>query len=181
MIALRQVTDPADSAADGVIALYQDAFAEPPYLEIHHASDVRRHTWRRFCGHCMVVAERDAQVVGFACALRLSDHPDPVIAAFVGGQPDFGGVVDRTLYMAELAVAPEVRGERLGSRLVDARLTWSRTQNMDHYVMRTDPDRSLSTRIYVNRGGRPLSALQDLGSQAHSASRYRRFFWGPVG
>ncbi len=181
MTSVRQVTDPADAAERGVIALYQAAFAEPPYLEIHHARDVRRHTWRHFCGHCLVVAERDDHVVGFACALPLSDHPDPAIAAFVADQPDFGGSVERTLYMAELAVAPEARGERLGSRLVEARLSWARTHHIDHFVMRTDPDRSLSARIYVNRGGQPLAALQDLGSQAHSASRYRRFFWGPVG
>lgn len=180
MISLRRVSDPQDAAADGMIALYQAAFAEPPYLEIHHAADVRRHTWTAFCQHCLVVAERRGEVVGFACALRLSEHTDPTIPDFVGSQPDFGGAVDGTVYMAELAVASDARGERLGSRLVDARLAWARDQGLAHFVMRTDPDRSLSARIYVNRGAQPLGQLQDLGSRARSASRYRRFFWGAV-
>ena len=180
MISIRQVSDPSDPAADGMIALYQAAFAEPPYLEIHHAADVRRHTWATFCRHCLVVAEKGDRVVGFACALLLSAHPDAAIPSFVDRQPDFPGNIDATVYMAELAVAPDARGERLGSRLVDARLDWARQQGLGHFVMRTDPDRSLSARIYINRGARPMGLMQDLGSQAHSASRFRRFFWGPT-
>ena len=177
---IRWIEHSSDPARDDVVRLYCSAFAEAPYFETHQPADVERHTWQRYARHGLVVAEHDDRVVGFACALPLLSHPDPAIPAFVADQPDFTGEVERTVYMAELAVAPGARGLGLGARLVDARLQWSRERQLDWFVMRTDPGQSHSARIYQRRGGRSLAALQDLGASAGSNSRYRRFWWGPT-
>ena len=177
---IRWIEHHEDPARLGVLDLYCSAFAEAPYCEVHQPSDVEQHTWRRYVQHGLVVAEHQDHVVGFACALPLSAHPDPAIPAFVAAQPDFDGRPAETVYMAELAVSPAARGLGLGARLVDARLVWSRERGLHWFVMRTDPEQSLSARIYKRRGGRALAALQDLGTTAGSSSRYRRFWWGPT-
>ena len=175
---LRWIDAAADPARDDVIRLYCAAFAEAPYFETHAPEAVERHTWRRYTRHGLVVAEHAGRVVGFACALPLAHHPDPALPRFVAAQPDFPGEAATTVYMAELAVAPVARGLGLGARLVDARLAWAHARGLAHFVMRTDPETSLSARIYRRRGARPLAQLQDLGPDAGSESRYRRFYWG---
>jgi|GEM_PF-6376893 len=175
---IRWIDDPSDPARTGVLDLYCQAFAEAPYFEAHDPADVEQHTWRRYAGLGLVVAEHHDQVVGFACCLPLTAHPDPTIPQFVSHQPDFSGQVDRTVYMAELAVSPVARGLGLGARLVDARLAYAHSKGLGWFVMRTDPHQSLSARIYRRRGAVALATLQDLGAAAGSQSRYRRFYWG---
>ncbi len=98
----------------------------------------------------------------------------------MSAQPDFGGQVNTTVYMAELAVSPVARGLGLGARLVDARLEWANRNGLDWFVMRTDPHQSVSARIYQRRGARAMATLQDLGTAMDSHSRTRRFWWGPT-
>jgi GNAT superfamily N-acetyltransferase len=178
---IRWIESPDDPAKAGVLRLYCSAFAEAPYFETHHPADVEQHTWRRYAEHGLVVAEHGSLVVGFACCLPLLAHPDTAVPRFVAAQPDFGGNPANTVYMAELAVDPIARGLGLGARLVDARLARSSARGLGWYVMRTDPDQSLSARIYRRRGARTLAKLQDLGETAGSRSRYRRFYWGATG
>ncbi|HCH63530.1 MAG: hypothetical protein CL927_13505 [Deltaproteobacteria bacterium] len=177
---IRWIEHAEDPARNGVIDLYCAVFAEAPYFEKHDLQDVERHTWCRFAQHGLVVAEHHDRVVGFACAIPLTAHPDRTIPTFVAAQPDFSAEPSRTVYMAELGVSPAARGLGLGARLVDARLAWAHERGLRWFVMRTDPDQSLSARIYQRRGGTPLANLQDLGMVAGSNSRYRRFWWGPT-
>jgi GNAT superfamily N-acetyltransferase len=160
---IRWIEDPSDPACGGVLGLYCAAFAEAPYFEQHRPEDVEQHTWQRYAAHGLVVAEHEGKVIGFACALPLASHPDAAIPAFVSAQPDFGGQVSATVYMAELAVSPMARGLGLGARLVDARLRWASSKGLEWFVMRTDPNQSRSARIYQRRGARSLASLQNLG------------------
>ncbi len=167
-----------DPIRDALVALYIQVFAEAPYRERHLPAQVLESTWQRYIPHGLFVATHDALLLGFSCAMRLSEHPDASIVRFVGRQPDFGGEASKTVYMAELAVAPGARGTGLGDRLVDARLQWARSRGLSWFVMRTDPHRSSSAALYIRRGGRPLSSLQLL--EGGTASPTRRFFWGEI-
>ncbi|MEZ4417281.1 MAG: GNAT family N-acetyltransferase [Gemmatimonadota bacterium] len=90
---------------------------------------------------CWVV-EADGGVVGQLWAQRIEKLPNPV------------SELEHHAYITNVYVAPERRGEGLGTRLLEAALAWIRSQDIDAVVLwPTARSRTLYARYgFVERG-----------------------------
>ena len=131
--------------AEGFVAAYREIFAGPPYEEDFSEQDARAIYDRLTTapGHItLVVVGEDARVVALAVAIPLSQ----------GGQvaQELSGLVPRrhTMYLAELGVRPEVRGQKLGKMLVKMRLDLIDRDRYSHVVLRVVDGRTSSFEMY---------------------------------
>lgn len=92
--------------------------------------------------HHLAVALSDGRVVGMASAVHYV-HPDK--------SPE--------LWINEVGVAEEARGQGLGGRLVQALLDLGRDLGCGGAWVLTDPDNRAATGLYEGRGGRAEPAV----------------------
>lgn len=173
------IVDHMDQHRNGFAELYKVAFSEAPYYESYTIDDVIRDVWDPHVlgSHCVVVATLNGTVIGLGCAHAVVDEISP-LDAFLTEQERMGHHVPfpaaTTLYMSELAVDPSVRGNGLGSTLVEVRRRWGRENGFTHYCMRTAAEGSNSRSLYERMGARVAPFVQDVTGEAVVSESDRR-------
>ena len=175
------------------IALYKEVFAGAPYFEEYEDDWVYEFVWQyHLLKGCIVLAsdEKDA-LVGISCAIGLdkvslsiaNDSKDHLYQekSFLLENASFN--IDSTIYMSEIAVLSEFRGQGIGTRLIIKRWLWGFSQNYLYYAMRTAAKNSNSYKIYERLGAESLDAVQDISDYAQtikSASDQRIYLYGTL-
>lgn len=119
--------EPHGPLFEGAIAVYGDAFAEPPYSDLDRGREVRariRDTHRYRKGFRFLIAESaDGEVCGMAYGYHGEDGQwwHDAVVRWVG--PRVAAVWLSDAYeVVEVAVAPDAQGRGVGSALVNALL-----------------------------------------------------------
>jgi len=108
----------------------------------------------QFVGGCFFVAERNGQVVGFACARGKTNHG--AVSAVVGnGQ--------RYLEIEDVYVLPANRSDGIGAQLIDAVTGWAKQQGV-RYLLAHSSTRDVD---------RVLNFYRDSGFKSWSVQMYR--------
>jgi GNAT superfamily N-acetyltransferase len=108
----------------------------------------------QFVGGCFFVAERNGQVVGFACARGKTN--DGAVSAVVGnGQ--------RYLEIEDVYILPANRASGIGAQLIDAIAVWAKQQGM-RYLLAYSSTRDVD---------RVLNFYRDSGFKSWSVQMYR--------
>jgi len=175
------------------IDLYKKVFAGAPYFEEYEDDWIYEFVWQyHLLKGCIVLASDEKDVlVGISCAIGLDKvsltvtdgSKDPLYQAksFLLENSLFD--VGRTVYMSEIAVLPEFRGQGIGTRLIFKRWLWGVSQNYLYYAMRTAAKNSNSYKIYERLGAESLAVIQDVSDYAQtikSASDQRIYLYGTL-
>lgn len=157
-ITFRRITDLRDPGVQSFIQTYQEAFSGPPYFENYSEQSVYEHVWEPHIDHCVVVAERDGEVIGLGCVHPLMGNDISKSAQeYLLSRNDLPLDPAKTIYMSELAVSEKARGQGLGSKLVIACYQWALKQGYTDYVLRTAAEGSNSLSLYSKMGGKLLA------------------------
>jgi GNAT superfamily N-acetyltransferase len=184
-ISFRRITSSEDSAQEGFIKVYQEAFAAAPYFETIDSDFIREKVWKAHEGQLVVVAEEKGAVIGLICGHLVSKGEiSPSACGFL--KQKVGPLINEraTLYFSELAVAPSHQGHGIGSVLVASTLTWANENLLSRFVLRTAAEGSNSLGIFKKFGAQPLDLTQQVTSVEAggppSASHQRVFLAGEV-
>ncbi|MFZ2024917.1 MAG: GNAT family N-acetyltransferase [Microgenomates group bacterium] len=130
----------------GLIKLYQQTFAAPPYLEQFSDADVRS-TFTEYLKEGMVyLAKSKDTVVGFGAMLPIQNAlPEDMLSQFA----QRGFDLPNTWYAADLGVDRLFRNKGIGTALIKARLEKVKNGTV---VMRTNENNPLSRTIYESLG-----------------------------
>ena len=151
IINLEQLTEAFEN---GLIQLYQDIFAEPPYCEQFSDEEVRDLFTSYVTEGILFLAHFHNQVVGFGAAMPFAK------SAIAHMEEEFGLDPDHTWYMAELGVRKDVRRRGLARQLVQVRL--DAFPPGTYVIMRTSQSNIASQRLYRSFGFQLLSITQDV-------------------
>lgn len=160
---------------DGFIRLYKEMFSSDPYYEGYTDEWVREKVWDHHIKHGTIVLAEGAggQIIGFACAVRLSEAPADVQEflkdSWISGKLPVEFDPDRTWYMSELGVALTCERKEAAFSLIRNRLISASHAGMKHYLTRTDPDISISRRLYEKIGAKAIDHEQDMSTTAQVA------------
>lgn len=118
--------EPAGPLFEGAIAVYGDAFAEPPYSDLDRGREVRariRDTHRHRKGFRFLIAESEGAVLGMAYGYRGEDGQwwHDAVARWLGPRKSAEWLSD-AYEVVEVAVAPSAQGRGIGAALVTALL-----------------------------------------------------------
>ena len=141
----------------GLIQLYQEVFAEPPYLEQFGDEEIRVVFTKYVAKGVLFLAYLDDQVVGFGAAMPLSESSICHMQEVIECDPD------RTWYMADLGVRKDVRRCGLARRLVEARLDF--LEPGTYVIMRTTQGNLLSRSLYSSLGFQLMPVTQDVSQE----------------
>lgn len=176
------------------IAMYQEAFAGPPYYETYTPEEVLEEVLLPHLrdGLVMVIQdlEKGGKLVGFGCALPFEKSPDDV-KEFLEGLHQSGHLPEgfehhRAWYMSELGVLNEYRGLGAAYELVLQRMRSLDHLGADQYFMRTAAVGSNSKHLYIKIGSQEIDVLQDVSGteqdiENHTHSLQRVYLWGNSG
>ena len=133
--------------AKGLIALYQDIFAEKPYFEMWETDVVERTFRHSFENGIVFLAYDDesGRPIGFGCAVPF---PHSTVE-----KHEWPPSLDpsATWYMSELGVEKAFRRRGIGQTLVEKRIE-HRPSGFTHVLMRTAQTGSLSAPLYYALG-----------------------------
>ncbi len=106
--------EPAGPLFEGAIAVYGDAFAEPPYSDLDRGREVRariRDTHRHRKGFRFLIAESEGAVLGMAYGYRGEDGQwwHDAVARWLGPRKSAEWLSD-AYEVVEVAVAPAAQG-----------------------------------------------------------------------
>ena len=134
--------------ADGLREVYRLSFAEPPWEEEFGDQEIDEILLEGFRHpeSQLFVARKGKRVVAFGIGFPLNYHHK--VAEHLSGCPDFDNA--KAMYMADVAVHPDFRGQGLGQLMIDTRLR-NLPDWCESVVMRTAREGSKSKPIYEKR------------------------------
>ncbi len=130
----------------GLIKLYQDAFADPPYEESFDPEEVRGFFELYLLSGLLLISEaKDTnEVIGFVAAV-------PIILeeAIAKIAQENGFDVDKTWYYADLGVDKKYRRQKIASMLVQKMIGLKPAETL---LMRTSENNIASQRVNMQQG-----------------------------
>jgi ribosomal protein S18 acetylase RimI-like enzyme len=164
--------------------VYAACFSEEPYLEQYEEEWVTEHIYSKHvdCG-CVLVALKNAQLVGLACAKPMRMYTESSPYRYLSGYASLPFELDRSLYMTELAVLPEVRRRGIGTALVTLMQSWGKVHQYEAAVVRTAHEGSKSIGIFRRLGADTLPGFQciaDETDEVPSHSTQRVYLWNKL-
>lgn len=164
-----------------LIPLYLACFAEPPWLERLDADETEadfREFLKRGMTTIFVTATAGTHIVGAAIAFPVWEKPD--IQCRVPNEDQ------KSLYMAELFVAPEYRTRGVGKLLTRVRLTVAEEMRFRRYTVRTSVAQPAIIGMYTQAFGARIVGTQDVVSRkfkngvTYEAPDQRVIMTGPI-
>ncbi|MBU0531192.1 GNAT family N-acetyltransferase [Patescibacteria group bacterium] len=126
-----------------LIELYQLCFAEAPWYERFIFDELVEY-FTHIVGlkhSIFLVAERDGELIGAAVAFPLCDKPD--VLELIGNT--------KALYLAELFVHSDMRGQGVAKQLVEERFRMAYRLGYRDAFVRTSVDQPLIVNLYMGR------------------------------
>ncbi len=172
--------------------LYAECFAGPPYFEKYEESWIVENVYDRFIDSgCIMVVLQDAkpvglsraQLVGFSCAQRVERIKDTSVYRYLASRKSLPFELEKSCYVAELAVLPAFRKKGIGTSLLSLVYVWGNLHGMSSYVSRTAYEGSNSLGIFLRLGAKMLPDFQTVDGdegEVPSASSRRVYVWGDL-
>ncbi|WP_052365064.1 GNAT family N-acetyltransferase [Halotalea alkalilenta] len=122
------------------------------YHELEPESQATLESKRAASTRSCWVAERDGQALAYLFTLPWRFDAPPALDARCEGLP----LAPDTLYVHDLAIAPEARGQGIGERLVEAALAFGRAEGLERSSLIAVQG---AQRYWCRHGYRPLDPL----------------------
>lgn len=135
-----------DAFMRGLVQLYQDVFADPPYEESFDPEEVKGFFELYLLSGLLLISEKkdSNEVIGFAAAVPLI--LEEAIAKIASEQ---GFDVDKTWYYADLGVDKKYRRQKIASLLVQKMIGEKPAETL---LMRTSENNIASQRVNMQQG-----------------------------
>jgi ribosomal protein S18 acetylase RimI-like enzyme len=160
--------DDAGRWLDGIVSGYCRVFSGFPYFEQWYPPQAEQIV-RKLLGTpgniVLVAVDGDDKVAGFAAAIPLQ-HKHGVANQLTGLVP-----LKHTMYLAELGVLREHRGNHIGRTLVRTRLDLIDRDNFSHVVLRISADNTPSGEMYKALGFTDMGVYMDVSSTRTDGAR----------
>lgn len=162
-----------DAFMRGLVKLYQDVFADPPYEEFFDPEEVRGFFELYLLSGLLLISEtKDTnEVVGFVAAVPLI--LEQAIANIASEQ---GFDVDKTWYYADLGVDKKYRRQKIASLLVQKMIGMKPAEAL---LMRTSENNIASQRVNMQQGFELVEGMEQQVEQLRqdgSVQTDRRIF-----
>jgi ribosomal protein S18 acetylase RimI-like enzyme len=154
---ITKITDPkhlAKAFDQGLIRLFHDIFAEPPYLEKHEDREVEEMFQSYFQWGALYVTNIDGRICGFLAAtpfIKSKYKPD---ARTLGISPETTWTID------ELGVDKNQRRKRLAKNLIEHALGDLNPRSA--FVIRTQADNLAAQNLYRSCGFETTGIAEDV-------------------
>lgn len=136
----------------GLITLYKEIFAEPPYFESFSDDEVRDMFIQYVSEGMLFIARDTVGILGFGAAVPLSRVPG-VYECVSGTFP----YPENVWYMADLGVRKADRNKGIGKKLVTRRLEQIKGKTA---LMRTSENNIISQSLYYSLGFMPVTGAE---------------------
>ena len=164
--------------------LYAECFAGPPYFEKYEESWIVENVYDKFIDSgCIMVVLQNAGLVGFSCAQRAERIKDTSVYRYLASRESLPFELEKSCYVAELAVLPDLRKKGIGTSLLSMVYVWGNLHSMSSYVSRTAYEGSNSLGIFLRLGAKMLPGFQTVDGddgEVPSASSRRVYVWGDL-